>query len=179
MKNMNWIYFMCVAIALFLIMSCEQTEEYSEVPLRRETNISNLDSVLSEILLKTNLDMDTMQDSCISCIFDTAYSLTISERWEEAIIYDSKYLELDTTNWKVYANRASCFYSLWFYKLALQDYLHAHKINPIFDNQISHMYFATNNRELACRYYQHAMEKGDTTFNAEINSYCISLTDLP
>ncbi len=165
------IHFLKPLVLVFFLFGSGCDEPPRDINTVRVWETDSADSLILA-LAKRHGYLESLTDTCLSCILDTAVSLQLEDQWEEAMIHYFRYLDMDSTNWVVYANRASCFYNLLYYENALEDYLKAHELNPIFDNQISHMYFATGREEIACAYYWQAMAKGDTTFNWGITKYC-------
>lgn len=118
----------------------------------------------SEVLAKEN--------DCSHCLFQRGLCRLKIKKYDGALSDFTKYIEQDSTNIAAYANRASVNYWLRNYQNALTDYEQAHRIKPLFFNQIGHMLFFTGEKEKACEYYEKSLIHGDSDFDLELLKYC-------
>ena len=80
-----------------------------------------------------------------------------------------------------YVNRGGTNYDVKDYKFALYDYkkaLEYEDSNEIIMNMVSHMYFATGDKDSGCYYYKKSLQFGKTDFSSEITQYCDSTTTI-
>ena len=120
-------------------------------------------------------------DSCSDCFLYRGFSYRDIERPEEARADFTRLINSknDIDKKVGYVNRGGTFYDQRKYELALQDYKQALEYEPQNEtilNMVSHMCFATGDKDSGCYYYWESVKIADTEFNPEIPKYCVSLS---
>jgi tetratricopeptide (TPR) repeat protein len=168
-----------IGIGLFIsvISGCNSVDLNQEIEKGKRQYYN--DSVSTAI--ETFSNALQYSDTCKECLLWRSNSYKEINNLDLALSDLNKLIDIDSTLSYAYANRASVYYLLSDYKNALDDYQQALIIKPDFKalyNPISHMLFINHQKEKACRYYQMAMQIGDSTFNTEIVIYCKSKTNV-
>ena len=160
-----------ILLVITLLQSC------SPIDINKELNTGKRqyenDSLKESIITLTKVISVT--DTCTNCFLYRGFAYKDLEQYDKALQDFNSFINIDTNAAVGYANRASVYYLKNDYQAALRDFTKAFQINPTSKdllNPISHMLFATGQKDEACIYYKRALEWGDTTFDNSIKTYC-------
>ena len=165
---------------ILLFASCTQVDiikEFEKGKKHAENN-EHLEAieVFSEII--------NLTDTCLNCYLERGHSYrAINETGKAREDYNKVIKDGNNTDIEVaYVNRGGTYYDELNYDKALLDYKTALKYDPkngLILNMVSHMYFATDDKEKGCEYYWESIKYMETDFNPEIPVYCDSIKIEP
>ena len=157
--------------AIVVFASCNQIniQKETDAGIRQYENdsIVNAINTLSKVISKT--------DTCYACYLYRGFAYKKLKKYDNAIKDFTSLINLDKNDGVGFANRASVYYQMNDYLNSLRDFQRAFYLDTtqtILYHPISHMLFATGQKDSACYYYFKSIENGDTTFNQEIMNYC-------
>jgi tetratricopeptide (TPR) repeat protein len=125
--------------------------------------------------IKTFSEIISSTDTCGKCFLYRGFAYKALNDNFSALKDFNSLIAIDTSQAAGYANRGSVYYMQNDYYSALRDFkkaLQLDKSTKVLYNPISHMLFATGQKDEACIYYKKALEFGDTAFDKSIIEYC-------
>jgi tetratricopeptide (TPR) repeat protein len=154
-----------------LLDSCSTIDINKEkaIGIRQYENDSLKDAI--NVLTK----VIAINDTCTECFLYRGFAYKDQKQYDKALKDFNLLISIDTNKAIGFANRASIYYLKNDYKSALRDFLKAYHLDSnsnVFFNPISHMLFATGQKDEACIFYEKALTIGDTTFDNSIKVYC-------
>ena len=160
-----------ISLIILLLQSCSTVDIKNEINtgIRQYENDSLNEAVI------TLTKVISVTDTCTNCFLYRGFAYKDLVQYDKALQDFNSFINIDTNAAVGYANRASVYYLKNDYQAALKDFTKAYQINPTSKhllNPISHMLFATGQKDEACNYYKRALEMGDTTFDNSIKTYC-------
>jgi|SRR5215203_2957470 len=145
-----------ISLLIFLLQSCSTIDikKLINTGIRQYEN----DSLKQSIITLTKVI--SLTDTCTNCFLYRGFAFKDLEQYDNALQDFNSFINMDTNAAVGYANRASVYYLKNDYQAALRDFTKAFQINPTSKdllNPISHMLFASGQKDEACIYYRRAL----------------------
>jgi tetratricopeptide (TPR) repeat protein len=171
MNKIDYRFFVVCSVTILLV-SCTsidiRTEKAKAIKQYNNGNFNQAINTFNKIIAAT--------DTFAECFLYRGLSFKEVKQYDDAIKDLNSYINIYKREPLGYANRASVFYLKNDFKSALGDYIKAYQLDPsrtkLLFNPISHMFFATGQKDSSCFYYEKAKSIGDTNFNQSIKKYC-------